>query len=167
MHRFTRGPTAAYSFAMAGLLAFSAASFAATVVLRDGTVIQGDVTSLQDGVYSVETDSIGTIRVRKEEVRSIDDGAKPASGTSAAVSIGGSSPGAPELDATTSRIMQDPKLLAAVLALQGDPDVLAVLADPDITKAMAAGDYDALLNNPKFAALMQNAKMREIIDGVH
>ena len=162
-----RGQTAAYSFAMAGLLTLSTASFAATVVLRDGTVIHGDVTSLQDGVYSVETDSIGTIRVRKEEVRSIDDGAERSGRTAAESSTIGSSPAAPELDATAARIMQDPKLLAAVLALQGDADVLAVLADPDITKAMAAGDYDALMNNPKIVALMQNAKMREIIDGMH
>jgi hypothetical protein len=166
MRGFTRGPAAAYSIVMAGLLAFSGASFAATVVLRDGTVIHGEVTSLQDDVYSVETDSLGTIRVRKQEVRSIDDGAEPTSRADFESSTNGSSPRAGELDATQSRIMQDPKLLATVLALQDDPDVLAVLADPEITKAMAAGDYAALQNNPKIVALMHNAKMREIIDGV-
>ena len=69
------------------------------------------------------------------------------------------------LDATESKIMQDPKLLAMVLVLQNDPDVQAVLADPDITKAVAAGDYTSLLNDPKIIALMHNPKMREIIDG--
>jgi len=152
---------------MAGLLTLSGASFAATVVLRDGTVIHGEMRSLQDDVYSVETDSLGTIRVRKQEVRSIDNGAEPTNGTGVDSSTNASSPGARELDATKARIMQDPALFAAVLALQGDPDVLAALADPEITKAIAAGDYAALLINPKIVTLMHNAKMREIIDGVH
>ncbi len=166
MRGFTRGPAAAhFSFVMAGLLAFSAASFAATVVLRDGTVIRGEISSLQDDVYTLQTDSLGMIRVRKQEVRSIDEGGEPTSAAGVESSTHGSSPGAGELDATKSRIMQDPKLLATVLAVQNDPDVVAVLADPEITKAMAAGDYAALLNNPKIVALMHNAKIREIIDG--
>jgi hypothetical protein len=167
MRGFTCGPAAAFPFVMTGFLAFSGATFAATVVLRDGTVIHGEILLLQDDVYSVETDSLGTIRVRKQEVRSIDNGAEPTKGTSVESSTDASSPGSRELDATKSRIVQDPELLAAVLALQSDPDVLAVLADPEITKAIAAGDYAALLNNPKIVALMHNAKMREIIDGVH
>jgi hypothetical protein len=165
MRGFTRGPAAA--FVIVGLLAFSGASFAATVTLRDGTVIHGELLSLQDDIYSVETDSLGTIRVPKQEVRSIDNGAEPMNGAGVESATNESSLGARELDATKSRITQDPELLAAALALQSDPDVLAVLADPEIMKAIAAGDYAALLNNPKIVALMQNAKMREIIDGAH
>jgi hypothetical protein len=150
---------------MTSLLAFCGASFAATVVLRDGTVIHGEIRSLQDDVYTVESDSVGTIHVRKPEVRSIDEGGE-SSGASVESSAHRYSPGAGELDATTSRITQDPKLLATVLTLQNDPDVLAVLADPEIMEAMTAGDYAVLLNNPKIVALMHNAKIREIIDGV-
>ena len=152
---------------MATLLAFPGGAFAATIVLRDGTVIHGEIRSLQDDVYTVESGSVGTIRVRKQEVRSIDEGGEATSGASVESSARSSSPGAGELDATASRITQDPKLLAMVLTLQNDPDVLAVLADPEIMKAMTAGDYTMLLNNPKIVALMHNAKMREIIDGVH
>ena len=164
MRSFRRGPASAHSLVIAGLLAFSGASPAATVLLRDGTVIRGEMQSLQGDVYAIETVSLGTIHVRKEEIRSIDEGGGPASAGES--SVHGSSPGAGELDATKSRIMQDPKLLASVLALQDDPDVAAVVADPEIAKAMAAGDYAALLNNPKIVALMHNARMREIIDGV-
>ena len=163
MRSFTRGQTASHSFVVAGLLALSGASFAATVMLRDGTVIHGEIKSLQDDVYTVETDSLGTIRVRKQELRSIDEGGEPMSAAGVESSTHGSSPATGEFDATQSRIMQDPKLLATVLALQDDPDVMA---DPEIIKAMAAGDYSGLMNNPKIVTLMRNAKMREIIDGV-
>jgi len=160
MRRFAFGPgAAAGALAIGGLLAFAGASFAATITLKDGTVIQGAVASLHDGVYTIETDSVGTLHVRADQVRSIDDGSKAAG--SPPVDVG--SLGAGALDAAKSRILQDPALLATVLSLQNDPDVLAVLSDAEIMKAIAAGDYAALLNNPKIVALINNAKMREII----
>jgi len=151
-------------------LAYWGACSAATIVLHDGTVIHGDVKSLQDGVYTIETASVGTLHVRAGDVRSIDADTKPqtapAAGSPAAGSpAAGSSPGA-ALDAAKAGIVADPKLLATVLALQNDPTVLAVLSDPEVTKAIAAGDYDALMSNPKIIALTQNPKVREIIDAL-
>jgi hypothetical protein len=166
MRRFPFGSTvAARSFLVAGCLACCGVSTAATVVLIDGTVIQGDVKSLQDGVYTIETAAVGTLHVRAGDVRSIDEGGKPPSASAAGQPAEGSSPGN-VLDAAKSQITADPKLLATVLALQNDPEVLAVLADPEVAKAMAAGDYAALTSNAKIVALMQNPKVREIIDAL-
>jgi hypothetical protein len=149
---------------MASLVTLCSVSFAATVVLRDGTVIQGEVVSLHDGVYTIDTDSAGTLHVRKQEVRSIDENAKSSIRPGVGLVPDASSPAAGVLDAAKSRIVEDPKVLAMVLALQNDPAVMAVLADPEITKAIEAGDYSALMNNPKILALMNNEKVREVID---
>jgi len=158
MRRFAHGSAAAAS-ALAGLLACAGLASAATITLNDGTVIQGAVQSLQDGVYTIASDSVGTLHVPADRVRSINGGGKaPTSPPADAASVG-----AGALDAAKSRIAQDPALLAAVLALQNDPEVLAVLSDPEIMKAMSAGDYGALMNNPKIVALMNNAKLRAII----
>jgi hypothetical protein len=155
---------AARSVVITSCLAFCGVSSAATVVLSDGTVIQGEVKSLQDGVYTIESASAGTLHVRARDVRSIDDVGKAPS-ASAGQPRSQSSPGN-AVDAAKSEIGADPKLLATVLALQNDPEVLAVLADPEIAKAMAAGDYGALMSNAKIVALMQNPKVREIIDAL-
>ena len=161
----SRSALAARSFLVASCLACGVLS-AATVVLRDGTVIQGEVKSLQDGVYTIETSSVGTLHVRAVEVRSIDEDGKSSSTPGAGQPAKGSSPGADALDAAKSQIVADPKLLTTVLALQNDPEVLAVLADPVVAKAIAAGDYNALMSNAKIVALMQNPKMREIIEAL-
>lgn len=153
------------SLLVASWLACSAVASAATVVLRDGTVIQGEVKSLQDGVYTIETTSVGTVHVRAADVRSIDEDGKSPSASAAGQPAAGPSPGN-ALDAAKSQIVADPKVLATVLALQNDPEVLAVLADPEVAKAMAAGDYSALMSNAKIVALMQNPKVREIIDAL-
>jgi hypothetical protein len=157
-------PAAAHVFAIASLVAFCSVSFAATVVLRDGTAIKGDVVSLQDGVYTIATDSAGTLHVRKQEVRSIDEAGQSAREPGVGAAAGASSQEANALVAAKSRIADDPRLLTMILALQNDPAMVAALADPEIAKAIAAGDYAGLMNNPKIIALMNNDKVRAIID---
>ena len=154
-------------FLLASSLVCCAVSSAATIELRDGTVIQGEVKSLQDGVYTIETASVGTLHVRAQDVRSIDQGGKPSSASGASRTDHGPAVADDALDAVKSQIAADPKLLQAVLGLQDDPEVLALLADPEVAKAIAAGDYNALTSNAKVAALMNNPKVRAIIDALH
>ena len=154
------------SLLVASWLACSAVASATTVVLRDGTVIQGEVKSLQDGVYTIETASVGTLHVRAADVRSIDEDGKSPSTSDSGQPAKGSSSGFNPLDAAKSQIAADPKLLATVLALQNDPEVLAILSDPEVMKAIAANDYAALTSNPKIVALMQNPKVREIMEAL-
>lgn len=150
-----------------GLLAICATASAGTVVLKDGTIIHGDVESLANGVYTIETGSLGQVRVPEEQVRSIDLAGGGVNGAAAGASPGPSLPPAGlDLQATKSRISSDPKLMALLLGLESDPDVMAVVADPEVVKEMAAGDYTALMNNPKIVALMSNPKIRELVDAM-
>jgi hypothetical protein len=165
MRRFPFGSSVlARSLVVASCLLCGGLASATTIVLRDGTVIQGEVKSLQDGVYTIETASVGTVRVRAADVRSIDEDGKPPSTSGEGQPT--PSPGVGAFDATKSQILADPKVLATVLALQNDPEVLAILSDPEVMKAIAAGDNSALMSNPKIVALMQNPKVREIIDAL-
>lgn len=139
-----------------------AAASAATLELKDGTVIHGDIKTLQDDVYTVETESLGTLRVRKQNVRTIDHGGGPTMGSS----TNGSSANAAALQATQLRILQDPGLLSMIQSLQNDPEVQAVLADAEIMAALASGNFAALMNNPKIIALTSNSNIREVVDEV-
>lgn len=150
---------------VAGAMTPSASALAETLMLKDGTVVHGEIQALQDDVYTVKTDTLGTVRVHKRDVRSIDySGSDSGIGSSAASSSNGSEPGLAELEAMQLRMMQDPNLLALIQALQSDPDVLSVLSDPEIMSAIAAGDYAALMNHPKIVALTRNPNMRALID---
>jgi len=154
------------SFVIATLLVSYVSASAETLVLRDGTVIHGEIETLQDDVYTVETDSLGTVRVRKQDIRTIDHSDSSTIGSPVG-STRGSPPKQAELQTMQSRIMQSPNLLSMILGLQSDPDVQAVLADPEIMSALASGDYATLMNHPKIIALTSNAKVREVIDEVH
>ena len=159
------GITGFYSFVIATLLVAHVQAFAATVVLRDGTVIQGEIKNLQDDVYTVETDMLGTVRVRKQDIRTIDHSDGSTIGSPVG-SPNGSPPEQAELQAMQSRMMQIPNLISMIQGLQSNPDVQAILADPEIISALASGDYTTLMNHPKIIALTSNAEVREIIDEV-
>lgn len=164
-HRF-RAVAGAALAVFAAALATSVPVTAATVVLKDGTIIHGEIQTLQDGVYTVESPSLGTVHVRKQEVRTIDESDASPPAAPAGVPGLGSSSGQSALEATQQQIVTDPGLFSLVLSLQTDPDVQAILADPNIMKAITSGDYDALMHDPKIIALTQNPKVREIIDSV-
>jgi hypothetical protein len=142
-------------FGLAALWAPCGAVSAATLVLKDGAIIHGEIEILQDDVYTVRTETLGTVRVRKQDVRTIDH-----SGESTAESF----PESAELQAMQLRMTENPNLFSMIQALQSDPDVQAVLADPEIISAIASGNYAVLMKHPKIIALTDNAKMREIID---
>lgn len=151
------------SFVIATVLAASGPVSAATVMLKDGAVIHGEVETLLDDVYTVKTESLGTLRVRKEDVRAIDYSDESPVGP-VEPSSDASSPGQAELEAVQTRMLQNPNLLTMIQALQEDPEVQAVLSDPEIMSAIASGNYAAVMNHPKIIALTRNAKMRAIID---
>lgn len=136
------------------------AASAATLVLNDGTVIHGEIKTLQDDVYTVETESLGTLLVRKNDIRTIDHGDKNTMGSPTS----GLSANATELQAIQLRILQNSGLLSLIQSLQNDPEVQAVLADPEIVSALASGNFAALMNNPKIIALTSNSNVRGVID---
>jgi hypothetical protein len=137
---------------------------AATLVLKDGAVIHGEIKTLHDEVYTVETGSLGTLRVRKQDVQTIDHGGKSSQAQSVGLPTDVAVGEKPDLQAIQSQVAENPDLLSMIQALQNDSEVQAVLADPEIMAAVAAGDYSVLMNHPKIIALTNNTKVREVIE---
>ena len=165
----------------ASLIVLQTAS-AATIVLQDGSVIRGDIRSLQNDVYTIRTDSMGTLAIRKQDVRSIDltDESAPrnatrteprasspaAPRTAPGIAPGPAMPSAAEFESMQRQLMGSPDMLSAIQALQNDPQVLSVLSDPEVMNAIATGDINTLMNHPKVIGLTRNPGVREIIEGV-
>jgi hypothetical protein len=149
-------------FAMTMSLGPHGVASAAKLVLKDGTVIHGEIDSLQNAVYTVKSNSLGTLQIRQQDVQVIDNASTAAVGAPTSGSMSESA----QRNAVQSKLTQDPTLLSKVEALQSDPDVLAILNDPEIMSTIASGDYGVLMSHPKIIALMQNSQMQEIVDSV-
>jgi len=145
------------------------------IELVDGSRIKGELVSLQNGKYTVRTESLGTVMLNQSQIVNISSGTptNADSGTPKKSVKSGTST-KPDSDAnfgtsTKETISAIQGALAAhtglmkhILKLQNDPDMHAVIADPEILKAVQELDLESLARNPKIKALMNNDTMKDI-----
>jgi hypothetical protein len=124
------------------------------IEMTDGSTLTAEVLSLANGVYTVRSESLGTLTLDEKKVRSLRS---PEAGRSAA--SGGSSG---DIQALQHKMMSDSEIMGLIQSLQNDPEFRKVLEDPEVMKAVQAGDIGALTANPKFMRLLDNATVREI-----
>jgi len=124
------------------------------VELTDGSVLTGEVLSLANGIYTIKSDSLGTIKLEESKVRAI---------RSKSVDSGGSqkSPAA-DTRGLQEKMMSDKEIMSMIQSLQNDPDFQKILEDPETMKAVQAGDVAALMANPQFMKLLNNSTVKEI-----
>lgn len=138
------------------LLALMAGNLSAGEVkeieLTDGSILTGEVLSLHNGVYTVRTESLGTVTVNDARVRTTRSrsAAPAASGT------------ADQVRSLQERMLSDQEIMAMIETLKDDPDFRKVLEDPAVMDAVAAGDVAGLMANPAFLQLMNNSMVGNI-----
>jgi hypothetical protein len=156
---------ACFAAALLGVAAYALAS--PTIELKDGSRITGEIQSLEKGVYTILSPSIGTVHVAQSNiVRIVYSG-----DVSNAPNVAASSDKAPvhddamthEFQQLQSSLAQDPATLQSIMSLQSDPQIQAVVSDPAIMKAIQEGDFTSLLNNPKIQALENNEHVKQLV----
>lgn len=146
-------------------------SFGATadseILLRDGSRIRGEILSLENGVYKIESRSLGTIELASSQIQAIlsrssevdiNSFSAPAAGAISAPAAGAQS----AMQSIQSALTSDPGMMRSIRELQNDPQMKAIISDPEIMKAIQNFDLQALAENPKIKALMANAKIKRI-----
>lgn len=131
------------------------------ILLQDGSRLQGKILSMENGTYTLQTSSMGVIRLKQSQIRSISQDGSSASGSdpSAAASM---SAGQSAVQSLQSSMTNNPGVMTMIMSLQNDPDMQAVLGDPEVMRAIQNFDLEALKNHPKIKKLMQNSKVRNI-----
>ena len=143
----------------------------AEIVLRDGSVIRAEVISLQDGVYTLKSESLGTIIIEQSRIAGI----KMGSSVSPDVHAGTPSSTTPEVASQTAEsnvigqintmreaLMSDQSIMEKLSSLSNDPELMRVVQDPEIMKSVTSGDIKALIANDKFIQLLNNPSIQEI-----
>jgi hypothetical protein len=142
---------------------------AATIELKDGSRIAGQIEGIDHGVYTVRSASLGTVRVAESNIARIDYGGDVASAAGAPATSPGHGAAAirdsgnRDLQELQARIAQDPSAMQSIMSLESDPQVQAVLNDPAIMKAIAAGDFASLMRNEKIQALESNETLKQLV----
>ena len=126
--------------------------------LNDGTVITGEIVSLDDGVYTVKSESLGTIKLAESRVRTIRVKGSTKDSDSADTNA--------QAQALQQKMMNDKEIMDKIRSLENDPEFQKILDDPEVMKAVNSGDVAALMANPQFLKLMNNRTVQEITNKV-
>ncbi len=132
---------------------YASAGTVREIDLTDGSTISGEVLSLTNGVYTIKSNSLGTIKLDENKIRAIRSKSSPpasASGTAA------------DTQTIQSKMLNDKEIMALIQSLQNDPDFKKVLEDPEIMKAINEGNIPSLAANPKFMQLLNNTTVKDI-----
>jgi len=135
------------------------------VVLGDGSVILAEVVSLKDGVYTLKSETMGTLNIDENAIRTIRS---PGAGETAVLKSGKPGEGKEDMAAMRQSMMGDvmsnPGLLGMIFSLRNDPEVRRVLQDPEVMEMVMAGDLEGLRDDPKFRELMENPKIQSLTE---
>jgi hypothetical protein len=126
------------------------------IELKDGSIITGEVVSLNNGIYTIKSGTLGTLKVEESKVNIIRPKSPPR-GPGAAQNNTSS-----DVQTLQHRMMSDQEIMGLILSLQNDPDFKKLLEDPEIMKAVSACDVATLTANPKFMKLLGNPAVQEI-----
>jgi hypothetical protein len=126
------------------------------IELTDGSMIAGEVLSMEGGIYTVRSAGLGMVRLEESKIRAIRSGSP--SGIPAAVS-GGTAAGVQSVE---RKMLGDQEVMTLVQSLQNDAEFQKILEDPEIMKAVNAGDIAALTANPRFMRLLSNPIVQDI-----
>jgi hypothetical protein len=153
------------------LLFFVSGSFAApaAIQLNDGTQVVGNITSYIDGIYTIETLTLGSVQVREGQINAIlyqGSHSEPGASSTQSQETSGNASTAGSIQILQNAMMGNKELFAMIQALAGDPQLQAILSDPEIMRAVSTGDTQTLANNEKFMRLMDHPEIRRITSKV-
>jgi hypothetical protein len=146
--------------------AFSA--LVSDIILDDGSLLRAEIVSLQDGVYTLRSESMGEFKLdayRVSQIRQQRDGQIPAYTAPAQADpqfSGSSEAFKAQVESTQAALMNDPEAMKEMIILASDPAFKKLFEDPVTVAALKSGDMATLLKNPQFLAIMADPKMQGV-----
>jgi uncharacterized protein (DUF342 family) len=123
--------------------------------LVDGTVISGKLVSFDDGIYTIHSTTLGTLKIKEKNVRSIHSmtlTAETAPDTYTQT----------EIQSLQQKMLADEDVMKMITSLLQDPDFQEILRDEALMKAISSGDLNTLISNPKFQKLLNKSTVEQI-----
>ena len=136
-----------------GCFVFSASLQAATLSLSDGSTITGEIDGLNEGVYTINSPTLGLLKIPQASITNIQYGE---------VTTQNNESNATAIGEIQNQINNTPSLLEEVQSLKQESDIQAVLNDDKLLDAVKSGDFGALLSDPKIQNMMNNVKVQAI-----
>lgn len=126
------------------------------IVLKDGSVISGEVLSFDGSNYKIKSRSLGAVDIGNEEIKVIRSASQPSSVDNRATIS------QHDISSLQKQLLSDQDIMTLINSLQNDPQVQEILADPQLMQVISSGDIQTLMNNPNFKEFMNTPTIKQI-----
>jgi hypothetical protein len=141
---------------------FACTAYGKKIELTDGSTLDGEIVSFSEGKYTVQSPSLGTLKIEDSKVRSITSAGQPAVASSeetvpfdpAAIQI--------EMQKLQPAILGNPNVMKIVVGLISNPDFQALANDPEVVNAAKSLDLKTLMANQKFVKAINDPAIKEV-----
>ena len=164
------------AFADGSLSSSAPTNPAQTVVLRDGTMLHGSLTSINGDTYSIQTPSMGTVTVKVTDIVSITAANAPSSpglsqpsslpmtNTPSMPTLSGNNLG--QMQAMSQEFLKDPSISATAQDIMNDKELMNLLQDKDLFAVVTTSDPQEIQKNPTVQKLLQNPKIQNMMNQI-
>ena len=128
------------------------------IVLQDGSLVNAEVVSLKNGVYTLNSPALGQFKINAQKIRTI----QAIRGTMSHAKTPSPADAQIDLEQIQSSLLANGDTVNIIMGLRDDPAVQAILGDQAIMAAIQRGDFTSLANNPKIKKLMNKAEIKQI-----
>lgn len=148
-----------------GLLHFAFPLYAQsvkTITLNDGSVIQGKIIALEQGLYTIETSHLGQIKVQDKDIQSITSTPiTPAPETAL------NAPFKQQAEQVQGQILTDPSLMQDISGILENKEIMSILSDQKFLDDVLSQDPQRLEKNEKLDQLIENPQMKALLEKVN
>ncbi len=128
------------------------------IELNDGTVINGKIISFANGVYTIESEALGQLKIKESKIKTIHLKSSAKNKKDETESQSANS----QVKSMQNLMVTDSSIMEMILSLQNDPKFQKILKNPEIMNAVNSGDTKTLMSNPEFMELLNNSTVKEI-----
>ena len=159
-----------FSFLLAGSVFAGKLS---QIRLGDGSSIQAEVMSFSNGIYVINSPSLGTFELSEDKIISIQMPGITGSNRSSQSNFSGddrssTAVSSSNLDSQVSQfrnqLTQDPETMQMIQNLQNDPSVKQILNDKELMKAINGQDIGVVASDPKIKSFANSEAFRAILE---
>ncbi len=136
------------------------------IILKDGSIVKGTVTKMENGVYTVISDRLGEMQINDQDIANIQSGNDPVLVNDTFSNSGNtqSSNLKNQVQAMQGTILNDPEIMNDIMGLMDDPEIQTLLSDKAFINDVNSMDPNKIQNNDKMQSLMNNPKMRKLLE---
>jgi len=141
--------------------------------LNDGSSIQAEVMSFSNGIYVLNSPSLGTFELSEGKITSIQMPGRNGSNRNSQSDFSSDDRSSPTVSSSNvnsqvsqfrNQLTQDPETMQMIQNLQNDPSVKQILDDKELMQAINGQDLGVVAKDPKIKSFANSEAFQAILE---